>query len=240
MSAGVAGADGAERVLATAIGQAVAQVFRTVAEVRSAVLDCVDAADGSLDAQALRTAAVALLRRPGEVAVGLGLVAEAVGGGSPDRRARRVEWWQLDERGGEPRALRPDLKPTSTGYYDYSSAPWFDTPRRTGRRCVIGPYVDVHGTGRYLLTVTEPVALAGVFLGVAGADVLVSRFEAAVLRRLGPASAPFLVVSDEQRIVLSTTPRWPVGELISTPDVPGRPGTSVPDVPWIVHLPADG
>jgi hypothetical protein len=112
----------------------------------------------------------------------------------------------------------PDLRPASVGYYDYTRAEWFEVPRRTGRGHVTGPYVDVHGTGRYLLTFTQPVVIAGVFAGVAGADVPVDRFETRLLRVLRRLPGPVVLVNDEERVVLSTAPQWLVGELV-TPDV---------------------
>ena len=161
-------------------------------------------------------------------AVGLGLVVAP----RPDRGLPlRLEWWQVDPDGSRLRTLEPDLRPSSLGYYDYTSAEWFDVPRRSGRRHVVGPYVDVHGTGRYLLTLTEPVVVDGEFVGVVGADVSVRRFESHLLRRLGPG-APFLLLNGEDRVVLSTSPRWLVGALVSPAEVAAGPASAVPGVPW--------
>ncbi|MET0763256.1 MAG: cache domain-containing protein [Blastococcus sp.] len=174
-----------------------------------------------------------LLREPGQLAVGLGLVVAP----QPERGLPlRLEWWQVDPDGGRLRTLEPDLKPTSLGYYDYTATEWFDVPRRTGRRHVVGPYVDVHGTGRYLLTLTEPVVVDGEFVGIAGADVSVRRFETHLLGVLGRLPAPFLLLNDEDRVVLSTAPRWLVGSLVPPGAGPAGPGTAIPGVPWRLHL----
>jgi hypothetical protein len=104
---------------------------------------------------------------------------------------------------------------------------------------VVGPYVDVHGTGQYLLTLTEPVVADGVFVGVAGADVPVSRFEARLLGELEALAQGFLLVSEEGRVVVSTSPRWLVGSLVSPSGEPvAEPGPGVPvaGVPWRLHL----
>ena len=85
---------------------------------------------------------------------------------------------------------------------------------------MVGPYVDVHGTGQYLLTFTEPVIADGQFLGVVGADVPVSRFESHLLRELGAVDAPFVLLDEERRVVLSTSPRWLVGALPEPPEPP--------------------
>ncbi|MGY1701136.1 cache domain-containing protein [Geodermatophilus sp. SYSU D00766] len=210
------------------VGEVVEGVFATVAEVHAAALRPA-AREGLRSGRPVLDDDVReLLHRPGQLAVGLGLVVAP----RPDRGLPlHLEWWQLDPDGGRLRTLEPDLRPTSLGYYDYTAAEWFDVPRRTGRRHVVGPYVDVHGTGRYLLTLTEPVVVDGEFVGVAGADVAVGRFEAHLLGRLAPG-APFLLLNDEDRVVLSTSPRWLVGALVPPAGIAAGPATAVPGVPW--------
>jgi hypothetical protein len=173
------------------------------------------------------------LSRPGQLAVGLGLIAVP----GPDRELPlRLEWWQVDAGSDRLLALDPDLRPSSVGFYDYASADWFDVPRRTGRRHVVGPYVDVHGTGRYLLTLTAPVTAADGFLGVSGADIPVSRFENHVLHELGSLDNAFVLVSDENRVVLSTVPQWPTGSLlVGSPDDPDA-GELLPHLPWRLRV----
>lgn len=211
-----------------AVSDVVERVFATVAQVRDAALRPA-AREGLADGRPVLGDDVRdLLHAPGQLAVGLGLVVAP----RPERGLPlRLEWWQADPDGGRVRALEPDLRPDSLAYYDYTAAEWFAVPRRTGRRHVVGPYVDVHGTGRYLLTLTEPVVVDGEFAGVAGADVPVRRFESRLLRRLGP-DAPVLLVNDEDRVVLSTVPRWPVGTLVSADAVAAGPVGEVPGVPW--------
>ena len=168
---------------------AVERVFACVADLHDAALAALGAGEPTARAGAtdLESAPGELLAAPGQLAVGLGLVAAP----RPDRDVRLL-WWQADPDGGRIAALRPDLRPASLDFYDYTATEWFDVPRRTGRRHVVGPYVDVHGTGRYLLTLTAPVVGEGEFLGVVGADVPVNRFENHLLRALDPgADAPF-------------------------------------------------
>lgn len=227
-------AEGTARIGA-AVSEVVEELFATVAAVRDATLRPAAQHGLASGGPVLGDDVPPLLREPGRLPVGLGLVVAP----RPDLGLPlRLEWWQVDPGTGRLRALEPDLRPTSLGYYDYTSAEWFDVPRRTGRRHVVGPYVDVHGTGRYLLTLTEPVLVGGDFAGVAGADVPVRRFETHLLRVLGPGTAPFLLLNDEGRVVLSTAPRWPVGGLVP----PGRPvagpATRVPGTPWRL-LPAE-
>ena len=110
-------------------------------------------------------------------------------------------------------------------------------PRRTGHRHVVGPYVDVHGTDRYLLTLTVPVVADGEFLGVAGADVPVARFETLVLRELGDLAVDVVVVNPEDRVVLSTSARWLAGSLAAPgalQDADRVRTVALADPPWQV------
>jgi hypothetical protein len=219
-----------------AVSEVVERVFATVAGVRAAALRPSASAGLLAGRPVLDDDVPELLHEPGQLAVGLGLVVAP----RPERGLPlRLEWWQVDPDGGQLRTLEPDLRPTSLGYYDYTAAEWFDVPRRTGRRHVVGPYVDVHGTGRYLLTLTEPVVVAGEFGGVAGADVPVRRFETHLLQRLGRLPSPFLLLNGEDRVVLSTAPRWPVGGLLPPDAGLLGPGAAVPGVPWRLHLVRD-
>jgi hypothetical protein len=214
----------ADRVAAV-VTTAVERVFACVDELRAPALAALGegAAQGASD---LEERARALLAAPGQLAVGLGLVAAPAPG-----RDVRLLWWQAESAGDRIAALRPDLRPASLDFYDYTATDWFDVPRRTGRRHVVGPYVDVHGTGRYLLTLTGPLVAAGEFLGVVGADVPVNRFENHLLRALDPG-VDAVVLNDEARVVLSTSPRWLVGDLLGAPT-----GTDLPGVPWRLFLP---
>lgn len=218
-----------------AVSEVVERVFATVAAVRTAALRPAAREGFRTGAPVLGDDVRDLLLEPGQLAVGLGLVV------APRRELPlRLEWWQVDPDGGRLRTLEPDLKPTSLGYYDYTAAEWFDVPRRTGRRHVVGPYVDVHGTGRYLLTLTEPVVVDGEFAGVAGADVPVRRFETHLLHVLGRLPGPFVLVNDEDRVVLSTAPRWLVGELVAPDVVSAGRVAEIPGAPWRLLLVADG
>jgi hypothetical protein len=227
-------ADGVARVGA-AVSAVVEGVFATVARVRDTALRSLACDGRQTSGTVLPAGTQDLLHEPEQVAVGLGLV---VAPRPEEGLPLRLEWWQADPGDGSLRTLEPDLRPTSLGYYDYTAAGWFDVPRRTGRRHVVGPYVDVHGTGRYLLTLTEPVVAGARFVGVAGADVPVRRFETHLLRALAPLPAPFVLLNDEGRVVLSTAPRFLVGSLLP-PDA-GAPdeGTPVAGVPWRL-LPVD-
>ncbi len=161
--------------------------------------------------------------------IGLGLIV------APDLlrdESLRLEWWQLGTDDADPVPLEVDLNRLSLGFYDYEAAEWFAVPRRTGSRHVVGPYVDVHGTGLYVLTFTMPVEYDGQFLGVAGADVPTSWFEGRLLRELG-ADREVVIVNADGRVVLSTSPRWLAGDLLSSPAEDAQmPFQPLPGLPW--------
>jgi hypothetical protein len=226
----------AERI-GTAVSALVEEVFGTVAEVRAAALSSLREGDGegaAAEFPGLAEPLQALVRQPGRLASGLGLMVAP----SPALDLRvQLHWWQLDPVGDVVRELDPDLRPDSVGFYDYPTAPWFEVPRRTGARHVVGPHVDVHGTGQYLLTFTVPVLVRGTFLGVAGVDVAVSRFEAHLLDRLGSSSQPFCLVNDDDRVLLSTSPWWLVGSLMREHGPAGTPAMRpLPGAPWRLCL----
>ena len=225
-------ADGEAARISAAVAAVVEQVFDTVGELHGAALRSLRAGDPT--GQALEEQVRDLLGRSARLAVGLGLVVFA---GAAARSPVRLLWWQLDPECGQLRALEPDLDPGSVGYYDCTATEWFDVPRRTGRRHVMGPYVDVHGTGRYLLTLTGPVLLSGEFAGVVGADVPVDRFETYLLRRVGPLRHSFVLLDVDGRVVLSTAPRWLVGDLVvPASNGPPGPARTVPGVPWQLYV----
>lgn len=180
------------------------------------------------DVAAIRDHLQERLQHPGSPVTGLGLIM------APDVLADRhlyLEWWQTDPRRAEPRALQVDLNTASTGFYDYATAEWFAAPRRTGRRHIEGPYVDVHGTGAYIFTFSMPVEADGVFLGVAAADVPVSRLEDELLNHL-PREHDAVVLNASGRVVLSSSPHWLVGELVPQGRLHDVVGQDLPNLPW--------
>lgn len=221
--------------ISAAVTDVLERVFATVSQVRVAALRSMarPAGDPAVQGPVLDPAVARLLHERDQLAVGLGLVV------APRPRLDLplcFQWWQTEPEGGQVRGLVPDLRPDSLGYYDYTAAEWFDVPRRTGQRHVVGPFVDVHGTGRYLLTATQPVVVDDEFLGIVGADVPVSRFETHLLSVLGSLEHAFLLSNDGGRVVLSTSARWLVGDLIGADGNLPEPAVDVPGLPWRLHL----
>lgn len=221
-----------------AIEGVVESVFAQVAAVRALVLARHAWAAGAgehfsdSDVSGLAPALRQLLARPDQLAVGLGVILQP---GLLPTHPLRLEWWQLHPDRSRPAPLEVDLHPNSLNFYDYATAGWFAVPRRTRRRHIVGPYVDVHGTDRYLLTLTMPLEVDGAFLGVAGADVPMGGFESVVLRALGP-SCDAVVVNDEGRVVVSTSSLWITGTRLA--DEHMAPSEPMTQVPWRIMRPS--
>lgn len=204
------------RETAEQISAVVEGVFTGVEEVRELVLarHRHARAEGrhlrSADLATLRPALFERLRREDRLIRGTGMVTAP--GALADAR-RWLEWWERSPSGA-PRFLEVDLDPDSVDFYDYTAAEWFDVPRRTWHRSIIGPYVDYGGTDEYILTLTVPVASAESFLGVAGADVPAARFEDVVLPLLHGIEAETVLVNEAGRVVASNTARKITGSLL--------------------------
>jgi len=123
-----------------------------------------------------------------------------------------LEWWQENPSGPPVRLLR-DLDPSSSAFYDYTHWGWYTGPRDGAARTVFGPYVDYLCTEEYSLTFSVPVTVDGRFAGAAAADVLVRRFEAAVLPALREIAAPAFLVNAEGRVAASNTASWTAGSV---------------------------
>jgi hypothetical protein len=224
------------RHAAESIGSVVERTFADVEVVRDALLACHRDARArgerlsGHDLERIAESVVPILSDPDAVPVGLGVIV------APDVLADEplyLAWWQGISGGAD--RLDFDLNAASLGFYDYLRAEWFERPRRSGKRHIVGPYVDVHGTDRYLLTVTEPVAVDGEFIGVAGADVAVGHFEELVLGELADAAVDVVVVNEERRVVVSSSGRWLVGSLLArTPS--GATVLDLADLPWRVAV----
>jgi hypothetical protein len=209
---------------AAVVSREVERVFTTVSRVRDLVL--ANHRSSRERENVVHAVEIERLRPPlfdllaeNPMAIGLGVI--FVPGLLPHRESG-LEWWQSASDAPSPVRLEVDLRAESLDFYDYAAAEWFALPQQTGDRHVAGPYVDVHGTDRYLLTFTEPVTADGTFLGVAGVDVAVTRFETQVLQGLADLPVEILVIAPEGRVVLSTRSRWLTGDLVPADAAPER------------------
>lgn len=162
------------------------------------------------DLAALRPQIFGLLSDLDALVAGAGLI--TVPGTLSDTRYW-LEWWWT-RASGTPEALRVNLDPAAPDFFDYTSAEWFTTPQRTLTRHVSGPYVDYACTNEYALTTVVPVHLDGRLIGLAAADVPVTRLERQVLPALLALPQPMALVNDAGRVVVAASSALSPGLLL--------------------------
>lgn len=127
-----------------------------------------------------------------------------------------VEWYVVDS--GHTLRRFVETRPSVAGYVDFRTMEWFRRPLETGRLEVVGPYVDSLCNDQYTITTALPVNLPEA-IGVVVADLLVSRLERellpGMLRLTATMDCAVLLTDDEQRVVLSTSPRLRCGSLLA-------------------------
>ena len=132
-----------------------------------------------------------------------------------------LAWW-LGERNtfeatpGAP-AVRPLLTvddPNAEGFRDYTTLEWWRVPAETKHMHITGPYVDYLCTDDYTMTLTVPLYIDSVLVGVIGADQYVTDIERKVLPIMDSAHAPLTLINAFGRVVLSTDPNTATGTLL--------------------------
>ncbi|MGD9517407.1 PDC sensor domain-containing protein [Mycolicibacterium sp.] len=160
-----------------------------------------------------------------------------------DGLERYMAWWQRNN--DRVARLRLNFDPTSIDVYDYLQMDWYQMAKRGQARVAYGPYVDYSGSDMYTITATIPVVADGIFLGIAGADLVVGEVERKLLEVLGQADEDAVVVNTERRVIAANTSRWFVGSRLPampaaspTPDPEGF--RQVADMPlgtgWVVAI----
>jgi hypothetical protein len=154
---------------------------------------------------------------------GMGFIAAP---GVLDGHERYLLWWQ---RHGERVArLRLNFDPSSVDVYDYLQMDWYQLALRGQARVAYGPYVDYSGSDMYTITATIPIVADGVFLGVAGADLVVAEVEHRLLAVLRQTPEDAVVISAERRVIIANTPRWLVGSRVKKMPSAGPSGDRSP------------
>ncbi|MET4163372.1 hypothetical protein ABIE61_003236 [Marinobacterium sp. MBR-111] len=123
-----------------------------------------------------------------------------------------VEWRQISTN-GHIVPLNLNFNRSSDYYYNYLDMAWFSQPRKQGRRMIAGPYVDLYGQDMYLLTFSLPIHIDGRFVGIAGADVALSRFESVLMRSLLHIGNDAMLVSEQGRVIAANNANYSAGEL---------------------------
>ena len=124
---------------------------------------------------------------------------------------RHLEWWhRAPHNSYQPLILT--VEPGAPDCYDYYTMEWFLAALIEQRRFASGPKIDLPCADVYIITFTHPVIVDGAVLGVAGADVALSRFESKVRPPLQRLPAPAVLVNSERRVITSNDPAWTPGE----------------------------
>jgi hypothetical protein len=165
----------------------------------------------TVDLETIRPTVLAHLASHPRLA-GTGVIAAP---GTLGDQPRWLEWWRRPAAGADPAPLAVDLDPGSIGSYEYPLAPWFEVPSRTGKRVVVGPYVDYAGTDEYILTFAAPITSDAGFFGVAAADIRANDLERAMLPMLNAEGPATLLVNATGRVLASNSPATIVGSMVS-------------------------
>lgn len=184
---------------ARAVSVVAGEIFSALDEIAAGLQQIAEAnSDPAVrDVQQLKRTILGCLARVGHLVDGAGVVLEPEILSDQDRY---LEWW----RGPGPQRLDLDLDPASDTFYDYTQMEWFRVPRLQDHRVACGPWVDYSGADQYLVCFARPVRDAsGGFLGVAGADVPLTRLEAAVMPALLAPSAGLALVNPRGRVMAS-------------------------------------
>lgn len=133
-------------------------------------------------------------------------------------RDRHLDWWHRNDDAGYE-FLVLNLDPDAADCYDYYSMEWF-VAAIDGRRFVSGPLIDLPCADVYIMTFSSPIVVGGRLLGVAGADVAVSRFESRIVPPLRSLDHQAVLVNRERRVIASNGAIYTTGEKL-----PAMPGT---------------
>ena len=122
---------------------------------------------------------------------------------------RYQEWWRPTSDGGYEFLDVHHSFGEET--YDYTHMSWFVGAAR-GLDSVRGPYVDLSGSDRYVLTFAVPAYHAGAFIGASGADITLANFESLLIADLSTLDSEVVVVNAADRVVVSSSPEHSPGE----------------------------
>lgn len=164
----------------------------------------------SKDLKALRPLLARLLENQNDALQGIGVVLEP---GVLDDSDMYIEWRQINAN-GRITSLDLNFNRSSESYYNYLEMSWFAQPRSKGECAIAGPYVDLYGQDMYILTFALPIHIQGRFIGVAGADVALVRFESILLQALMPLPQEAVLVSEQGRVIAANNSNYVTGELV--------------------------
>jgi hypothetical protein len=207
--------------LANGIGQAIGQVQQSLLHVERTVLALLGryspaaSAVRSTDLVVLQPLIEAVLDNHRGLISGAGYVAE------PGVLSDCTYWleWLMESKGAFSR-LEVSFEEGSLAKYDYLDAAWFKQPRSGASSTLIGPYVDVGGVNKYLVTFAMPVRDGDLFLGIVGADIIVDQIEGMLRRLSRDMKLTTTIVNQDGRIIATSSPQLQPGVLVQGLDSP--------------------
>ena len=204
---------------ASHINATICNLFTKLETLASTLVHIWEAAEGegrsptSKDLTPLRDIIDTYLLAPDSCIQGTGVVLEP---GILEDSGMYLEWLRVVAP-NRTAPLTLNFNQRSESFYNYQNMPWFSQPKATNQNVVIGPYVDLYGADMYILTFATPIQVKGRFIGIAGADIALNRFERLLLADLMKLEHEALLVSEEGRIIASNTANFIVGHLARHP-----------------------
>lgn len=122
-----------------------------------------------------------------------------------DRGQAGMLWWRADQ-GEVTQKIHVD-NPDSDSFYDFMHSEWYTRAVESSGLVVVGPFIDAWGTDDH--TLTPAIAVHddhGVRLGIAAADLDVSRTTARLLRVLSRFGSDLILVNGDDHVVAANDP----------------------------------
>jgi hypothetical protein len=215
---------------ANEVGEIFAGVFRTLDGWREEIAAAGPSRPADLDALVEELVVPALQHAPSaahtpeSLLIGAGFIAapQYVTG-----RDAHFAWWlgplasnPLLGTTSEPSRLDLAARVNTEFLRDFRELEWYQVPETTDRTHVTGPYVDHLCTFDFIITLTMPVRAGEQMIGVIGADVYVKRLEKVLLPHFLALDHPVALVNEAGRVVVSTEPSLPAGDILPNPRHP--------------------
>ncbi len=132
-----------------------------------------------------------------------------------------LSWWlgkfnkfRVSKEGAATRRLETAEDPLSENFRDYTMLEWWRVPVATRRPHIAGPYVDYLCTDDYTLTMTVPMIVDDVVVGVIGADFYAEDIERILLPALRKVGGTATLVNRSCRVIVSTDPHRATGSIL--------------------------
>lgn len=132
-----------------------------------------------------------------------------------------LSWWlgkfnkfRVGKTGAATRRLEAAEDPLSENFRDYTMLEWWRVPVATRRPHITGPYVDYLCTDDYTLTMTLPMILGDVVVGIIGADFYAEDIERVLLPALRKVGGTATLVNRSCRVIVSTDPHRATGSIL--------------------------